>query len=182
MQLRKDIFLQGKAIHLRPLTETDIAGNYRYWLNDPDIVAFNSHGRFPMTEAKLLSYVQSVSGSDSHLVLAIIDETTNAHIGNISLQAISWIDRSAEIAFVLGEREFWGKGVMQEAGQLLIDHGFNTLNLHRIHCGTSSANTGMQKLAGKLGMTQEGVRKDAIFKQGQYFDIIDYGLINKRNE
>ena len=113
MQLdsRKDAFLVADTIYLRPLTEKDIEGNYRFWLNDKDIVQFNSHGRFPMTSEKLRDYVRSIHSSNSALVLGVIDKETDAHIGNISLQAINWIDRNAEIAFLLGEKAFWGKGL-----------------------------------------------------------------------
>jgi RimJ/RimL family protein N-acetyltransferase len=114
------------------------------------------------------------------LVLAVIDTNTEKHIGNISLQNINWIDRNAEIAFLLGEKDFWGKGVMLEAGQLLINHGFESLNLHKIYCGTSSDNSGMQKLAEKLKMEKEGIRKEALFKNGVYHDIIEFGILNKR--
>ena len=179
MNLDKTVFLKGETIALRVLTEKDIEGSYRYWLNDPEIIQFNSHGRFPMTPEKLSEFVQSSYKSNTSLVLAVIDLKTDKHIGNISLQGINWVDRNAEIAFLLGEKDYWGKGVMQEAGQLLIRHGFDTLNLHRIYCGTSSANTGMQKLAEKLGMEKEGVRKEALFKEGAYHDIIEYGILKK---
>ena len=178
MNLNKDIFLTGKTIELRILKEEDIQGNYASWLNDPEITAYNSHGRFPMTTEKLKDFVKHAYTSNSALVLAVIDKETKVHVGNISLQNINWIDRNAEIAFLLGEKKFWGKGIMQEAGKLIIEHGFKMLNLHRIYCGTSSDNSGMQKLAKKLGMEQEGVRKEAIFKNGKYFDIIEYGIIN----
>lgn len=181
MELKKDVFLEGATIHLRALDESDIEGNYRHWLNDQEIVQFNSHGRFPMTPEKLLSFVRESRIVNTALVLAIVHKETDQHIGNISLQAINWVDRNAEIAFLLGERSFWGKGIMQEAGTLLIKHGFHSLNLHRIYCGTSSENTGMQKLAGKLGMKQEGVRKEALFKNGQYRDIIEYGMLKNES-
>ena len=182
MELKKDIFLKGNLISLRILNEKDIEGNYAGWLNDPEITAFNSHGRFPMTVEKLREFVKSAYNSNVALVFAVIDNESNEHIGNISLQSISWIDRNAEIAFLLGEKKYWGKGVMNEAGKLLIEHGFKALNLHRIHCGTSSENLGMQKLAEKLGMEKEGVRKDAMFKNGKYLDIIEYGITsNSRN-
>ncbi|MCC6274395.1 MAG: GNAT family N-acetyltransferase [Leptospiraceae bacterium] len=180
-ELKKDIFLNGKTIYLRALCVDDISGNYRYWLNDEEVVHFNSHGRFPQTQDKLKDYVQSVHRSDNNLVLAVIDSKSEKHIGNISLQKIQWVDRNAEIAFLLGEKDFHGKGVMFEAGSLLIRHGFNILNLHRIYCGTSSENIGMQKLAAKLGMIQEGVRKEALFKNGKYLDLIEYGILRKQN-
>ncbi|MCB0716357.1 MAG: GNAT family N-acetyltransferase [Chitinophagaceae bacterium] len=177
MTLDKNIFLKGKRIGLRPLNEKDIDGNYRYWLNDSEITKYNSHGRFPMVPEKLLEYVQYASQSNAALVLAVVDLEKNIHIGNISLQHINWIDSNAEIAFLLGEKEYWGKGLMLEAGKLMLQHGFGTLNLHRIYCGTSSENTGMQKLAAKLGMVKEGIRKEAIYNNGNYYDIIEYGLI-----
>ena len=179
MEIRKNIFLDGEIIYLRPLTELDVMGNYAVWLNDKAIVQYNSHGRFPMTTDTLNNFVKSNAISNTSLGLAIIDKASNEHIGNISLQGINWIDRSAEIAFLLGEKTFWGKGVMYEAGKLLLNHGFYTLNLHRIHCGTSSENIGMQKLAKKLGMQQEGIRREAIFKNNYYFDIIEFGMLKK---
>ena len=68
---------------------------------------------------------------------------------------------------------------MFEAGQLLISHAFKNLNLHRIYCGTSSQNIGMQKLALKLGMKKEGERKESIYNNGKFYSIFEYGILNK---
>jgi ribosomal-protein-alanine N-acetyltransferase len=175
--MNTNFFLEGKNIYLRLLSIDDVNGDYCLWLNDPEITAFNSHGRFPMTKEKLLSYIDHSRSSKNDLILAIEDKITLQHIGNISLQNINWLDRNAEIAFLLGNKAFWGKGIMHEAGSLLINHGFQSLNLHRIYCGTSSENVGMQKLAVKLKMKKEGLRKEAIFKKGQYYDIVEYGIL-----
>ena len=172
-------FIDGNKIYLRTLESNDVRGPYSFWLNDPNITAYNSHGRFPMSIEMLLDYVNSAKSSKVNLVLAVVAKDTNKHIGNISLQNINWIDRNAEIAFILGDKSYWGKGIMLEAGNLLINHGCNVLNLHRIYCGTSSENIGMQKLAKKLNMKKEGLRKEAIFKMGQYFDIVEYGILKK---
>ena len=95
MELDKEIFLKGKNLHLRPLKAKDIDGNYRFWLNDPEVVKYNSHGRFPQTPEKLLDYVRATESSNTIFVLAIIEKKKNLHIGNISLQAINWVDRNA---------------------------------------------------------------------------------------
>ncbi|RAJ33467.1 GNAT family N-acetyltransferase [Pedobacter cryoconitis] len=176
--MNKDVFIEGDRIFLRALKEQDVEGNYSLWLNDPEITYFNSHGRFPMTADKLLKYVSHINSSQTDFVLAVIDKQTSMHIGNISLQNVSWIDRNAEIAFLLGDKTFWGKGIMEEAAILILKHGFRILNLHRIYCGTSAENLGMQKLAKKIGMIQEGLRRDAIFKQGKYIDIMEFGILS----
>ena len=51
------------------------------------------------------------------------------------------------------------------------------LNLNRIYCGTTNENEGMKKIALKIGMLQEGVRRQAFYKWGKYQDIIEYGIL-----
>jgi|TARA_B110001452_G_scaffold261454_1_gene260264 RimJ/RimL family protein N-acetyltransferase len=177
--LQTNIFLDGENIYLRPLNENDLKGNYFSWLNDQVVLAHSSNGRFPHSIHTLNNYVKSSKISNDLIVLAIMHKKSETHIGNISLQSINWIDRNAEIAFLLGDKSFWSKGVMTEAGELLIKHAFQKLNLHRVCCGTSSSNKSMQNLAIKLGMKKEGVRKDAIFNSGKYHDIYEYGVINQ---
>ena len=173
------VFLKGLRIHLRPLTEKDLTNEYLQWLNDEEVCRYNSHAIFPNTEQKMKNYFQRL---DSHqeVVLAIIDAGTERHIGNVSLQNINWVSKNAEFAILLGNKEYWGRGYGEEAAQLIVDYGFDRLNLHRIYCGTPEGNEGMKKLAVKLNMQKEGVRREAIYKHGQYLDIIEYGLL--RNE
>ncbi|MCS6796611.1 MAG: GNAT family N-acetyltransferase [Raineya sp.] len=173
----RHIFLEGERIYLRALEEKDLLGNYYQWLNDQEVTLFNSHGRFPNNEKKIKDYFIFTQTASNALILAIIWKENDQHIGNISLQNINWIDRSAEFAILLGDKNYWGKNVGKEAGNLIIKHGFFALNLHRIYCGTSADNIAMQKLAQKLQMKQEGVRREAIFKSGKYVDIIEYGLL-----
>jgi RimJ/RimL family protein N-acetyltransferase len=176
--MEERFFFESERLGLRALKEEDAQGNYGSWLNNREITSFNTHGRYPVTEDSLKVYINSSNTSRTMMVFAIVYKETNEHIGNISLQNIDWIDSNAEIAFLLGEKKYWGKGIMLEAGNLLIKHAFNSLNLHRVYCGTSSFNVGMQKLAVKLGMSQEGIRRDALFKNGQYLDIIEFGIVN----
>jgi [ribosomal protein S5]-alanine N-acetyltransferase len=173
----KHIFLESNQLYLRALEERDLKNEYSQWLNDQEVVQFNSHGRFPTNERKLQDYLHFTQTTNNALILAIIAKDTEMHIGNISLQNINWIDRNAEFAILLGNKKYWGKNIGEEAGKLIVQHGFFVLNLHRIYCGTSSENIGMQKLALKLQMQQEGLRKEAMFKNGKYVDILEYGVL-----
>ena len=171
--------MDTKRLYLRPLTLDDAKGNYPNWLNDPDVCRYNSHGETLYTRAMAEAYIKSVENNPTCKVFAICDLATHTHIGNISLQAISTKNKNAEFAILMGEKSFWGKGLATEAGQALIDYGFQTLQLHRIYCGTSEANLPMQKLATALHMSLEGRRKEAMYKNDRFFDILEYGLVNK---
>ncbi len=172
-------FLEGERVFLRALVQDDIEGDYLNWLNDAEVNKFNSHHYFPYSKSEACKYIEDVTSSSSDLVLAIVEKKSSKHIGNISLQQIDFINRSAEFAILIGEKKSWGKGYSKEAGKLIVNHGFMELNLNRIFCGTSRENIGMRKLAGVLKMREEGVRKDAIFKGGKYIDIIEFGLLKK---
>lgn len=170
-------FLQTPRLYLRSLVSSDIDGSYVNWFNDEEVCQFNGHHIFPYHREEALTYITHIASSHTELVLAIIQRGDERHIGNISLGNIDSVYRSAEFAILIGERDCWGKGYAKEAAQTLILHGFNSLNLHRIYCGTSVDNVPMQKLASALKMKQEGLRREAMFKNGRYLDVIEYGVL-----
>jgi ribosomal-protein-alanine N-acetyltransferase len=173
----RNAFIVGTNIYLRPLDENDANGDYPSWLNDNDVCMGNSHHTFPNTKKATIEYISFVSSSRDAIVLAIVEKVTGRHVGNISLQDINLIYRSAEFAIIIGEKSSWGKGYGEEAGLLLMKHGFENLNLHRIYCGTFENNKGMQKLAEKLHMKSVGRQRQAAYKNGKYLDILQYDLL-----
>lgn len=177
--MRDRIFLEGENFYLRNLSKEDINGSYIHWFDDSEVCKMNSHHRFPNSQESMIKYIESVNNYSDKLVLAIINKDDKAHIGNVSLQNINYINRSAEFAIIIGEKKYWGKGVGKQCGKLIIEHGFSELNLHRMHCGTLCENYGMINLAKSLGFKKEGVRRQAEFKNDKYIDIIEFGILKK---
>ena len=170
-------FLIGEQIYLRTIEPNDLNEEYISWFNDPEVCRFNDHHRFPMYREKLEDYYDSVIKSNSAIVLAIITQGTDEHIGNVSLQGIDLVNRSAEFALIIGNKFWWGKGVGREVGRLMLQHGFENLHLHRIYCGTASDNEGMKKLALALGFIEEGKAREALFKNGEYRNLLTYSIL-----
>lgn len=170
-------FLESERLILRPLQESDVEGDYAVWLNDPEVCSGNSHALFPVSREALLSYVRRVGNSPSDVVLAIILRSDGRHIGNVSLQSIHWVNRSAELAILLGAKDCWGQGYGEEAARMMVAYGFSKLGLRRIACGTFEDNTGMQRIAQKLGFSKEGLRRAAVYKDGHCKDVVEYGIL-----
>ena len=175
-------FLRGERIDLRPLVEADADGPYVSWFNDADTCRGNSHHVRPYSAADARAYIARVGAAPDQLVLAIVRREDGRHIGNIALQAINPVYRTAELSIMVGERDAWGQGYASEAARLLCDHGFRALNLHRIACGTFAGNGGMRRVAERLGMREEGVRRQAAFKDGAYVDVVEYGVLRAEYE
>jgi RimJ/RimL family protein N-acetyltransferase len=170
-------FLKGERVSLRPILESDLTEECRDWFNDEEACRYNSHHRFPNYDEDMRAYYEETLRSHDHLVLAIVENETDKHIGNVSLQNIDHIARSAEFAIMIGAASARGKGIGKEAMSLIVSHGFKELNLHRIYLGTSDDNVGMQKLALSLGFREEGRLRDHSFKNGKFHDGLCYGLL-----
>lgn len=177
--MKKRCFIKGDRVYLRGLELEDIEGNYPHWFDDAEICEGNSHHCFPYSYDQLKEYIEGVSSSRTDLVLAIVEKENHTHIGNISLQNINNIYRSAEFAIVLGDRDYMGMGISKEAAKLIIEHGFKELNLNRVYCGTFETNVPMIKLAKFLNMKQEGIRRSAVFKNSNYIDMVEFGLLKE---
>jgi len=169
------IYRLNDAYFVRAMKESDLAGAYPTWFEDQDVCRDNSHGKFFKTLAYFNDYFQQLNNSD-RLVWAICHEASG-HIGNICLQEISFINRTAEFAILLGDKQHWKKGVGLLADKKLLEHGFNKLNLERVYCGTAATNEGMIRLAEVLGMVQEGTRRQHLFLNGKWVDLLEFGLL-----
>jgi ribosomal-protein-alanine N-acetyltransferase len=169
------IYQIGDNYFLRALCESDLEGPYMSWFEDQEVCRFNSHGKFFPNVEYFRSYINSPNDC-SRIVWAICHQD-DGHIGNISLQGISLINRNAELALLIGDRRHWHKGVGKIAAAQLIRHGFDKLNLVRIYCDTAATNSAMRKLALSLGFREEGCRQAHLFLNGDWVDVIEYGLL-----
>lgn len=169
------IYALNRDYSVRSLNEADVEGPYPSWFEDQEVCKFNSHGKFFKNKEWFRQYVAALN-EENKIVWAICHQT-DGHIGNVSLQNISLINRNAEFAIILGDKRHIGKGAGKLAGRQLVQHGFHKLNLERIYCGTAETNAAMIALAQSLGMVEEGRRRKHLFLEGSWVDQIDYGLL-----
>lgn len=162
---------------VRSLRESDLNGPYQSWFEDQEVCKYNSHGKFFKNSSYFRNFLDGLN-SENQVVWAIC-HAADGHIGNISLQNISFVNRHAEFSILLGDKRHWHKGIAFMAGQALVRHGFYKLNLERIHCGTAATNHGMIKLALALGMREEGRRIAHLYLESEWIDVIEYGLLRR---
>lgn len=170
-------FLQHGGVGLRPLDLQDLSGGYPDWFNDPEVCRYNSHHVFPTTRDSLQQFLLKQREDNTRLVLAVDRLDQQKHIGNLSLQRINHVDRNAEFAILMGDKDSWGHGFAKAASSLICWHGFQALNLHRIYCGTHADNLAMVKLAAHLQMKPEGRYREALFKDGVFVDALRFGVL-----
>lgn len=173
--------LKGKKVILRPVKKSDIP-LFLQWLNDPEVVQYLAR-YLPLTEVEEKEWIERVSREqvNGQVIFVIEDKTKKPTkpIGNCGLRNINWKDRVAEFGIVIGEKDYWSKGFGTETAKLLIDYGFNQLNLRRISSTAYEFNKRSIGLHKKLGFKEEGRRRKARFKNGKFWDEVVFGLLKK---
>ena len=132
-------FLTGQKLYLRGLEKADLAGSMFQWHNDAEVTRYMIAGAMPNTLAVLEAEFDQLTASPNDVVFAIVDQTTDAHIGNIGLYNIRWLVRAAELRIIIGEKSCWGKGYGLEATRLAVAYAFDRLNLNKVFLGVSAA-------------------------------------------
>ena len=98
------------------------------------------------------------------------------HIGLIGLYDFNQRHRRATWKSLRIIPEYQGKGIAMEASLMLLDYGFNTLNLHKITSDSFEENSSILKLLEKLGFKREGVLIEHYFHQGKYKNAVIHSV------
>ena len=173
-------FLRGERISLRPLDLTDATDEYVRWLNDADVTRYLETGKYPATRRSVREYIRSFQGSRTDLAFAIVDRATGRHIGNVTLNHIDPIHRTADTGIMIGCKQFWGRGIAYEAWSLLLGYAFDRLNLRKIIAGAVADNHASIRTLQKLGFQIEGVFREEKWVEGRYVDTVRLGLFREQ--
>ena len=75
----------------------------------------------------------------------------NEHIGNTKLGPIDWEKKEAQVSFFLGEKNFWGQGIMPKVINTILSYAFKSLKLLEIKAGYEKKNLASAKVFEKCG-------------------------------
>lgn len=168
-------FLASQNIILRSFSPND-ALLFCQGENDPDVreALFLA---YPINVDQIRDRIITQINSTNTALLTIADKTTNRAIGQTAFFRIDPISRSAIFYLALLDKSKWSQGLGTEATRLMIDYGFNTLNLHRIQLHVFQDNKTAIRIYEKIGFKKEGVLREAMYHHGKYCDFLVMGCL-----
>jgi RimJ/RimL family protein N-acetyltransferase len=173
--------LKGESVLLRPFKRSDIS-YFLKWFNDPEVLQYLDM-YLPMTEMSEEKFIEELgttrASSDALFVIEAIEGDQAKPIGNCGLHLIKSKDRNAVFGIIIGEKDYWSKGYGTEAARLLINYGFQQLNLHRISSAAIAYNERSIKLHKNVGFREEGRLRQDMFKNGRYHDRLEFGILSE---
>lgn len=175
--MEKTYFLDSENIYLREVRLSDVGAVYYAWMNDPSVNQYLETRFFPRSLQNIEQHVQTLDGKADEVFFAICVKEGDQHIGNIKIGPINWVHRFADISLLIGDKNYWGKGMATEAIQLITDFGFRQLNLHKLKAGCYAKNEGSKKAFLKAGYVVEGTLRQHFFSNGIYQDAYQLGIL-----
>lgn len=159
-------------ISIRKFQEKDIENKIK-WINDSSNNKY-LHYELPLEYSKTLNWFHRIKDRTDRYDAVI--EADNIPVGLIGLLSIDENNKKAEYYIVLGDTRFKGKGIAHRASKLILEYGFEKLDLNKIYLYTERENIKAQRLFEKVGFIKEGLLKEDIRNGHELVDRYVYGI------
>ena len=97
-------------------------------------------------------------------------------IGTIGFMWIQRENAAAEVGYSLS-RSYWNRGIMTEALDAVLRHGFRVMNLNCIEAQHEVPNTASGAVMRKCGMRHEGTLRQRLLNKGKFVDVELYSIL-----
>ena len=155
-------------IRLRALTATDITKTLG-WHNQEDISELYSGHPFPVNIEMEQKWYEKILISNFPITVFGIELIENQIlIGITVLKDINLINRSAEFAIYIGDKDYRGECLSREATSETLRFGFYKLGLNRIFLKVVEENEAAIELYITAGFNKEGLFRNSVFKNNRF--------------
>jgi len=115
---------------------------------------------------------QNIGIDNCNLIIETLDSTA---VGGIVVSNVDQVNGT--FSYGLGIREeYQRKGYASEAIRLLLNYYFNELRFNKCNVMVFDFNEGSKKLHMALGFVEEGRLRESKYSNGQYYDILMFGV------
>jgi RimJ/RimL family protein N-acetyltransferase len=170
----------SNRIRLRFIERNDL-NVLQSWYDDAE-VRTHLHHAFPMSMAIEKRWFEGMIETPLREHPFLVETKTEdgcQAIGTCMLKQFDDLVRAAELGIMIGEKNFWHRDFGTETVRMLLWHGFENLNLHRIWLSVSAKNQGAIRCYEKAGMQLEARLREAEYKNGATVDTLLFSILKK---
>ena len=177
---------EGRLIRLGPIDHEKDPEVVSRWTRDPLLRAVLGGVARPLSpEAvkKMLEKTEKRMDENKnlfHFMLRARDDDRLVGLAYIFLFDLT--GGTGRLTLGIGDPADRRHGYGSDALDLLLRFSFGELNLHRLSVWPSADNFPMMQLVEKAGFEEEVRRREAAFHDGNYWDVIQMGLLHEKWE
>ena len=165
----------GARVELAPLRREDLEPLFA-WINDQNLVQ-RSAPYAPVSEADHREWFKRIQSEESTAIFGIRELGADRLIGSCQLVAIDGRHLCAELQIRIGDAAARGRGLGTEAVELLLDHAFAELGLHRVQLEVFAGNEQAMRSYEKAGLRREGVLREKALIDGRRTDVVVMAIL-----
>lgn len=177
-EFRENTILEGERLILRPLQSEDKTAIFRNINHDREVLNYFIDTYVEKEEDFAFENMLERFRKNQMYAFAIVLKDNSEVIGEIfQCSRPSSIEHTTEIGYAIGKK-YWNRGYASEAMQLMISFMFE-IGIHKVVACHLEGNEASGRVMQKCSMIYEGVRKDAVYYRGRYWDTFNYYILNK---
>ena len=170
------MLIKGRIVTIRAIEKDDLQFLKELMNNNEiEIMTVGDHLPISMYEEEQW-YFNNIGKKDFNKF--IIENSKKNAVGLISLENIDWKNRCFEVPLKLvpNNKEV---GIGIDAHMAMLRYGFDELQMHRAFGRTLAYNEASLNMQRLCGYVEEGRLRKAVWKNGQYHDIILTSLLRE---
>ena len=151
------------------------------WMEDPDFQFYlygDSAQSTRQVREKIIQMLgRSPAGTMPGALYLLIESKTDGLLGMISLQNISWRNRSCSIDVYVGDKARRNSLLVATSVFRALEYAFDELNLHRVSALIYAFNRPSWRIFELSGAKRELVLEKHVMRDGVLHDAYGYGLL-----
>lgn len=166
-------------VTITPFDLQNVSLHYK-WNNDKELTYYDSE--YPHEHESFESFLKRIkmvvdSENKTAELFEIHTEKDGKLIGIVDLHAIDVYNRRCYVNCTIGDREFAGQGIEEEALQKMLAYCFNDKGLHKVATTAFDFNTAWISKVEELGFHKEGELRQHVLKKGEYCNKLIYSML-----
>lgn len=172
------LYMEGSRLFLQEMRPEDITESMMAWFQDSDLMRFYTNSGRKIDKAELIHSMMEGRKNKDNYTLGIYAMVDNSLIGTVKLGHINWRHRVSDLATLIGDKRFHGKGLAADAVALGTRIAFDVLDLRALHTSMYVSNIASIKAYIKAGWVVEGRIRGYYMVDGRSEDQILEGCYN----
>lgn len=164
---------------LRPFQHSDLSSLVKHANNYNIAKNLSNKFPFPYTQDDGIAFINLALSATPQEIFAIVVNGEVAGSIGVHPQA-DFYCKNAEMGYWIAE-DYWGQGIVPQAIQLMVKHGFKTFDITRIFARTFDTNIKSQRVLEKTGFKLEAELTGTFYKNGTVYDELIYAVRKPTN-
>ncbi len=168
--------LSTERLHMRQIGPGDLIPVFKA-LSDQEVIKYYGGFCSNLTEAQIqIDWYNQIRVEETGMWWAISYKDAEILLGAIGLYEWNKDHKRIEIGCWLLP-EYWGLGIIKEAGKVVCDYAFKNLGIHRVEAFVETENEKSKKILQYMGFAYEGTMKDCVFRNNKFANLEIYAKL-----